>query len=286
MNKDKLLGFFCLLYGTIFWGLVWYPYRLLEEVGVPPVFSSFLTFSIATIISLIFIIPRQYKNILKDIKSLFLYATLGCITNLCYVLAVVYGEVVRSMLLFFMSPLWTICLSYFILPNDKFSRKDLFAAFISLLGGLIILIDQSMLIIFKLSDFYAIVAGFAFAGTNVLARKFSDISYQIKSFAIWLGVVIGGFFICLILGLFSQVIPILSSSFSIVLFVGVMLFVSTLIIQFGLPKINPVKASPIFLFEIIVAALSSYFIVGEYLSSKDFLGGGLIIISLLLVARN
>ena len=103
MRNDALIGFFCILYGTFFWGLIWFPFRLLNSAGVEPIQGSALSFLIATILALFFIVPKHYSEIFQNYKSLFIYASVGCLTNITYVLAVVYGEVVRSMLLFFMS---------------------------------------------------------------------------------------------------------------------------------------------------------------------------------------
>jgi drug/metabolite transporter (DMT)-like permease len=70
----------------------------------------------------------------------------------------------------------------------------------------------------------------------------------------------------------------------LLLIIGLLLFCSTLIIQYGLPKINPVKASPIFTFEIVVAALSSYWLANEILGVKDLVGGVFIILAISLSA--
>ena len=73
-------------------------------------------------------------------------------------------------------------------------------------------------------------------------------------------------------------------SLMLLLVIGLLLFCSTLIIQYGLPKINPVKASPIFTFEIVVAALSSYWLANEILGVKDLVGGVFIILAISLSA--
>ena len=120
MRNDALIGFFCILYGTFFWGLVWFPFRLLNFGGIEPIQGSALSFLIAAILALVFIVPKHYSEIFQNYKTLCIYASVGCLTNITYVLAVVYGEVVRSMFLFFMSPAWTVVLCFFLLPGDKF----------------------------------------------------------------------------------------------------------------------------------------------------------------------
>ena len=187
-----------------------------------------------------------------------------------------------------MSPAWTVVLCFLLLPGDKFSIKDSVVALLSLLGGIVILFDSSLFNLkFGVSDLYALVAGIGFAWTNVLARKYNHLSFQVKSFSIWFGVSLGAFFLLFILKSFPSIANISNSyNLFLILSIGSMLFISTLIIQFGLPRIHPVLASPIFLFEIIIAAASSYFLANELLSIKDFIGGMLIITAIFLSARH
>lgn len=285
MKREEFLGLSCLLYGTVFWGLIWYPYRLLEFIQIYPISASTLTFMVASIFAVIFILPKRYDDIFFNLKSLAIFALVGCITNISYVIAVVNGNVVRSMLLFFMSPLWTIFLSYFLIPNDTFQKKDVYIALLSIIGGFIILLDpNTFLMKVEISDLFALTAGIFFACTNVLARKFSRIHYQSKSFAIWIGVAVGGALLILITNDLNVTNLINPKSLILILAIGLLLFCSTLIIQYGLPKINPVKASPIFTFEIIVAALSSYWLANEILGFKDLVGGVFIILAISLSA--
>jgi len=285
MKKEEFLGLSCLLYGTVFWGLVWYPYRLLGLNQIYPISASTLTFMVASLFAVIFIFPKRYEDIFSNINSLVIFALVGCVTNISYVIAVVNGDVVRSMLLFFMSPLWTIFLSYFLIPKDTFQKKDVYIALMSITGGFIILFDlNSFLMKIEFSDFFALMAGIFFACTNVLARKFSKIHYQSKSFAIWIGVAVGGTLLILITNDLNVTNLMNSNSLILLFIIGFLLFCSTLIIQYGLPKINPVKASPIFTFEIIVAALSSYWLASEILAIKDLVGGLFIILAISLSA--
>jgi drug/metabolite transporter (DMT)-like permease len=68
--------------------------------------------------------------------------------------------------------------------------------------------------------------------------------------------------------------------------IALCLFFSTLLVQFGVSKIKAVEASSFFLFEIVVAAISSYLLVGETISVKEWLGGIMIIVGIILAAQN
>ncbi|WP_317615472.1 EamA family transporter [Candidatus Methylopumilus universalis] len=63
-------------------------------------------------------------------------------------------------------------------------------------------------------------------------------------------------------------------------------FFSTLLVQFGVTQIKAVEASSFFLFEIVVAAISSYFLIGEIIALQEWLGGILIIAGVILASKN
>ena len=49
-SKEKILAVSGLLSGAIIWGLIWYPYRLLEQMGISGALSSFATYLIPLIL--------------------------------------------------------------------------------------------------------------------------------------------------------------------------------------------------------------------------------------------
>ena len=59
-----------------------------------------------------------------------------------------------------------------------------------------------------------------------------------------------------------------------------------MIIQHGLRLVDAVRASPIFLFEIIVVAISGYYLANEILTLKDFFGGLFIIVKRVVNTNN
>ena len=66
---------------------------------------------------------------------------------------------------------------------------------------------------------------------------------------------------------------------------GIALLVTTIVVQLGLILVKAVKASPVFLFEIVVIGISGYYLANEVLSLKDFVGGIFIVLGVLISAR-
>lgn len=268
-----------LLFSALVWGIIWYPYRLLAEAGVSGVASSAYSYLIATILAGIFF-AKHWRGILKLPLSIVWLAIAAGWTNLAYVLAVIDGEVMRVMLLFYLSPLWTLILAHFWL-KEKTSRQGYIAIVISLLGAFLMLYDpkvSSLPLPRNAGEWMALSAGLGFSLTNVITRQSLHLSIRAKSFAVWVGV----FGMSLAFLPFThEVLPspsqINTMQWLVMLGVAVMLLAATLLVQYGVTRIPATRASVIFLFELVVAAIASYYLAHETMSINEWIGGGLIV---------
>jgi drug/metabolite transporter (DMT)-like permease len=282
IGKNKnFFAIFGLLFGATVWGIIWYPYRLLEQAGVSGVVASFYTYLSALIIGCI-VFSWQWRGLFRQPKSIIWLILAAGWTNLSYVLAVIDGEVIRVILLFYLSPIWTLILAHFWL-KEQIGFKELSVIIISLLGATIMMQDGSQNLRLPLptsqSDWLALSSGIGFSLTNVITRKSSHLTIVTKSFAVWLGVVLVG-----LLGIFlmreSFVLPQLTTeSWNIGLLVALMLFSSALLVQYGVTHIAAARAAVIFLFELVVAAIAAYLLAGEEMALNEWIGGSLIIIA-------
>jgi drug/metabolite transporter (DMT)-like permease len=275
-----------LLFGAFVWGIIWYPYRLMAEAGVSGIYSSFYLFLLTLAIALpYFFISKKKISIWS--KDFWILSFIAGYTNISYVLAVIDGEVVRVMLLFYLSPVWTIFLSHFFL-NENTQKRHYIAAFISLLGAFVMLWQPNYFILLdSKSDWLALSSGIGFAITNIMTRKHQHMTINQKALAIWAGVILVAI-ICIMfdkgtmpsLGFFRPI-----DGF-IAIVIALCLFFTTLFVQFGVTQIKAVEASSFFLFEIVVATISSYLLAGEDIAIKEWFGGTMIMIGVILAAQN
>ena len=286
MKIKSWLPIFSLLFGAFVWGIIWYPYRLMAKAGVSGIYSSFYVFILTIAIALPYFFITKKKVPIWS-KDFWLLALVAGYTNISYVLAVIDGEVVRVMLLFYLSPVWTIFLAHFMLNEDT-QKRHYIAVFISLIGAFIMFWEPGYLIhLDSKSDWLALSSGLGFAITNVMTRKHAHMTVNQKALAIWLGVIVVAM-ICIMFD--KNAMPTLDFfrpvDAAIMMAIALSLFLSTLLVQFGVTQIKAVEASSFFLFEIVVAAISSYFLVGESIALKEWLGGILIIAGVILSAKN
>jgi drug/metabolite transporter (DMT)-like permease len=286
MKIKSWLPIFSLLFGAFVWGIIWYPYRLMANAGVSGIYSSFYVFILTIAIALPYFFITKKKVPIWS-KDFWLLALVAGYTNISYVLAVIDGEVVRVMLLFYLSPVWTIFLAHFMLNEDT-QKRHYIAVFISLIGAFIMFWEPGYLIhLDSKSDWLALSSGLGFAITNVMTRKHEHMTVNQKALAIWLGVIVVAM-ICIMFD--KNALPTLDFfrpvDAAIMMAIALSLFLSTLLVQFGVTQIKAVEASSFFLFEIVVAAISSYFLVGESIAFNEWLGGIFIITGVILSSKN
>src|SRR5690606_11320598 len=75
------------------------------------------------------------------------------------------------------------------------------------------------------------------------------------------------------------------SQWLLIIGVGLTLMLATYGVQYGVTHTPVTRASVIFLFELVVAAIASYWLAGEVMSIREWAGGSLIIVASLFAAR-
>jgi drug/metabolite transporter (DMT)-like permease len=264
------------IFGAVVWGLIWYPYRLLEQAGISGIQSSLLTYGFA-ILAGTAVFARHWRDLRQIPKEALWIAIAAGWTNLSYVLAVLEGEVMRVLLLFYLAPLWTLILARFLL-HEKPGRQGYVVILLSLVGMLTMLWQPGSWPLPRCwAEWIALSAGFGFASTNVVTRWAGHLSLRAKSFSVWIGV-------CAIATVFllvqqpHAILPVASIyDWGLMLLMGLALAATTWLVQLGVTHTPANKAAVIFMFELVVAAVSSYWLAGEELSPREWVGGLMII---------
>jgi drug/metabolite transporter (DMT)-like permease len=288
-NKNTF-AVFGLLFGACFWGVIWYPYRLIEEAGISGVASSFYTYMIALAIASVFY-AKRWRGIFDMPISVLWLSLLSGWTNLSYVLAVIDGQVMRVLLLFYLSPLWTTIWAHFWL-KERINKRGLLTIVFALLGALIMLHDATgktgwLPVPRSASDWLALSSGVGFSLANVISRKTNHLSVVAKSFGVMTGVILVTIFCIPFLSKpFPNPQSLSANNWFIMCLIAIVIVFGTLLVQFALTQIEANRVSVIFLFELIIAAIASYYLAGEVMTIYEWVGGTLIILAAIAAATN
>ena len=267
---SKQIPVLSLLTGATVWGLIWYPYRVLAALGMPGWISLTLSYAAAFLLTLAF-----FRK--KACSFSWMLVWIGLSAGLCnfgYVIAMLDGKVMRVLLLFYLAPFWTVLLSRFIL-KERLTAKGYLVILFSAAGAIEMLWSPGSILPQNDAEWLGLASGFMFALSNVLAKRAASYSIEARSASVSLGVVASGI-------LFAFFQPIGESGISpyallLLVAMGLAIFAVNWVMQYGLSRVPANRAIVILLFELVVAALSSYFLAGEAMRLQDWVGGAMIV---------
>jgi drug/metabolite transporter (DMT)-like permease len=282
-NATPITG---ILSGALVWGLIWYPYRVLGESGVSGPLATMLSYLFALCFGLA-LLPRIWHEV--RLGGWWMAALVICAgwSNFGYVLAILDGEVMRVLLLFYLAPLWTILFSYLIL-GERLNRWGVAVIALSLCGAFIMLWRPKLGLPLPRngSEWAGMSAGMSFALSNVVARRAENLSVTAKSNSVLFGTILCTTpFLMWKGGLLEQMAAIPLQSWLILLMLGVVLCSTSYAVQFGLAVLAANRVIILFLSELVFAGVASYFLADEAMEFRDWIGASLIVSASMLSGR-
>lgn len=286
-QTQQLMSILACLLAAFLWGLFWYPLRLLEDMGVSGLWSSLLIYAFALFV----LLPFAVKSLLRisSWRTLILLGLFSGWANLAFIFAMLEGSVVRGLLLFYLSPIWTVVLGLLIL-KEPINKQDYSNVVLGLTGAVIILWNAEFSeLLNNRADWFALSAGVAFSLNNIYIRKSGDVPITAKMFSAWFGVLLFAGLGILSQGALSLPSGQLHLSNDILLLAGVVGIIGmscmTFTAQYGVTHIPVNQSAILFLFEVPVGAVSAALLAGEKISLQEWLGGFCILLAAFLTAQ-
>ena len=263
-----------LFISSVGWGLTWLPIKGITQMGLDGIYLVFIAFTFAGIlISPFLFMQRQAWR--GRFRFLFLIALFGGLANLTFQTAMVHGNVVRVMILFYLLPVWSVLGAWYIL-KEKPDWIRIVAVVISLSGAMLILdVDSSTFSGLNWIDVLAIVAGITFALNNIYFRKTADQPLAGKVSAMFLGcaVLIG---VYLIFNPVTNEFPDNFSPFYAAIYGVCFLSLITFGTQWGVTQLEAGRASLIIVMELVSAVVSVALLTDTELSQREIIGAVLV----------
>ena len=268
-NRAKLA---CLYAGGV-WGLFWIPLRALEEAGINGLWVTFVYFLVPTI----FLIPVGIWR-LKYLKlggfNLQLTGMLSGGALMLYATSIVYTDVVRAMLLFYLTPVWGTILGRLFL-NENITSLRIFSMIIAIIGMLTIFgLGVKFPIPQNVGDWMGVASGLMWAVASLRIRLNQNASaidmtlgffFWATIFAIIIALIIAPNFVPTI----SQVLPALPI---LLVFVILLILPGTLASLWGPKFLNPGLVGLLFMTEIVVGSISVALLAGEPFGYREVIG--------------
>ena len=268
----------CAAAGAI-WGLYWIPLRAIDTAGITGSWAT-TVFYLVPFLLLLPIAVIRWRQILKAGWPLQWIAIPAALALVLYSNAFLYTDVIRAILLYYLTPIWSAVLARIWL-KEPITRGRIAAIALGIIGLLVILnADQGMPIPRNAGDWMGLISGLFWAlAANVMRRVSAQQTFDIL-FLWFFWTTIFGLFLALlpILGQppvpeVSQVVGVLPWFVPVVL---LMIIPGFYAIAWGVPLLNPGTVGVLFMTEISVGAISAALLTNEVFGIREVLGVGLI----------
>jgi drug/metabolite transporter (DMT)-like permease len=285
-----------LVFNAFVWGTSWWPLRRLQEAGLHPLWATAIIFTVASL-AIAIARPRACLQVART-PALWLLVAAAGLTNASFNWAIVIGDVVRVVLLFYLMPLWTVLLARAVL-GERLSKAAAQRVALGAVGAAIVLWPPAgsaaasgffgpLPLPRSLADWLGVVGGFSFAFNNVMLRREANRPEEGRSLAMF----VGGAIVAAALAAFlttSGAAPAppapawpwlaLTGALTLVFLVG------NLSLQYGAARLPANRTAVVMLTEVVFASLSAVALGGGTLTGRLAVGGAFIVAGAVLAAR-
>ncbi|MDH5302163.1 MAG: DMT family transporter [Gammaproteobacteria bacterium] len=271
-----------LLFSSFLWALTWMPLKYFAAAGIGGLWVVFVAFGVASL-AIMPMLLRILPGLGRHWRMFLLMVLLGGFANFAFTLAIVEGDVIRVMMLFFLAPVWGVLGGRFFL-GEKIDLQRKLAVATAIVGGFLVLGGMEMFSTPPTAiDVLALAAGFAFAMNNVACRKEQVMVMTGKIGAVFLGcTLMSGIY--LLIG--NVPVPQVDNADWLWL-VGyglAWMLVATLATQWAVTHMEAGRASIILISELLVSVATASIFGGEQMSQIEMIGGVLILLATVLEA--
>ena len=262
----------CLYAGAV-WGLFWIPLRALEEAGINGLWITVVYFLIPTI-CLIPVVILRWQHVKEGGVSLQITTMLSGGALLLYSTSIVYTDVVRAILLFYLTPIWATILARIFL-GDLITPSRVIAMVLAILGMLTIFgLGARFPIPQNIGDWLGIGSGFLWAVAMVRIRK-SESHSAIEltaGFFQWSLIFSSGAAFLLAPSQMPDIEQILPALPLLLIFTALLVLPGTYASLLGPKYLSPGIVGLLLMTEIIVGAISVALLAGEPFGIRELIG--------------
>ena len=271
-NTDLLARFACLFAGAL-WGLFWIPLRAIAETGIHGLWASVVWFSVPTC-CLLPVIFWRWRHILVGGWSLQITAFTAGLALTLYTFSFIYTEVVRAMILFYLTPVWSTILARMIL-GDVITGLRLLAMSLAIAGMLIIFgLGIKFPIPKNIGDWLGLASGVVWAIAAVKLRQSDkiaaiDLTCGFFGWSMLAAVSASLVLVPETMPSSAEITPLL---FWMVPIIVLLVIPGALASLWGPKFLNPGLVGLLFMTEIIFGSISAALFAGEPFGSREISG--------------
>jgi drug/metabolite transporter (DMT)-like permease len=268
-NRAKLA---CLYAGAV-WGLFWIPLRSLENAGLHGLWVLVVYFAVPTLCLLPIGIWR-WKHFKTGGLQLQITAMLSGLALLLYTMSIVYTDVVRAILLFYLTPIWGTILARIFL-KDAITPQRIFAMAIAFAGALAIFgLGLQFPVPQNVGDWMGVGAGMLWATASLRINIYKDYSAteMTLGFFFWsliFSIIAALIFVPSYIPSLAQTLPVLPL---LTIFIVLLILPGTYASLWGPKFLSPGVVGLLFMTEIVVGSISVALLSAEPFGIREVIG--------------
>jgi len=278
MDQERAARY-CLLIGGVFWGLYWLPLKQVEAAGLSGSAPSASVFAAAFVMILPLALWRL-KSLRARARDLCGAGLLAGLSIGLFTAALTQTEIVRAILLFYLTPVWSTALGMFVLGH-----KPTLARFATLAVGLVGLcvvlgIDDGLPVPRNIGDAMALISGISWslASLKMYRMPLVPLPDLIVAFVTGCAAVTGALLLLSGQGMAGDAV---SPALPWVIFTAIYIVPTLAMTLWPATMLTPARAGLLLMTEVVAGVISAALLSGEPFGVQEMLGTVLITAALL-----
>ena len=259
-----------------FWGVLWVPMRHIEAMGLTGLWVVVL-FHFLPALAMLPLIVKTMPSSRRDWGRAAVAGALMGAGFALYSLGLVVASVTKTVILFYMTPIWSTVIAYFVL-RERAGWGRWLAIAAALLGCTLVTGVSRDELRFDPADLLGLLSGLFWALGSIMIRRYDGLNFVHVSFLQYL---FGGIMALLAALYLGDPIPQLNAVLQAIptaFLAAVVVFLPSVLLIFRIMQyVSPGLVGILMLSEALVAAVSAAFWLGETLSPMQWIGVGAIL---------
>ena len=262
-------------YAGLIWGVFWIPLRALDAAGVQGAWAAAFYY-VAPLVIVAPVCLFRFRQLLAGGVRLHVTGFFAALSLVLYADAVLYTEVIRGMLLYYMTPVWSTLLARLWL-GEKITGIRMLAIALGLFGMMIIFgIDTGIPWPRNVGDWMGLAAGIVWAVAAVRMREEEGIDAIEYSFVYFVWGAVAAVAIALLPISGGYPLPsldiVLDTAVWSIPFVLILVIPAVYAVMWGAPLLSPGIVGLLFMTEISVGTITAAIWAGEPFGIREIVG--------------
>jgi drug/metabolite transporter (DMT)-like permease len=261
------------------WGLFWIPVRSVEAAGIDPVWSGILIFASGTVVLLPMVLVR-WRIMLRHSKHFFWAGLFSGFTFALYTISINLTDVVRVLLLFYLTPLWSTLLGIVVL-GERLTLNRVLALVLAATGLCIVLgIDYRFPLPENLGDWLALISGFTWSIASVkLFQGSADYVIEKAFLFVFFGFVFSVALALLPLGIESvqPSLELIADAKIPIAILAIMMLPLAFLTIWPCTLLSPARVGMLYMLDVVVGVVSAALLTDEVFGAREMIGTILIL---------